>query len=199
MANLDRVTVTGIGSGTGSRQNNGGNNKNGLRYFPPHRGKQQAMALFTFLQGFKVDGGAERGSPVGGRALAQRLMAYAANAVTPGPLMLISDLMDDGWMDGMSALASHGFEVTVLHLLSPDELDPPLSGDLKLLDSENDAEVEITADYDFLDRYRQGLRAWQEELRHFCAARGMVYVSLDTSLPLEELLFAWLRRLGVLK
>jgi hypothetical protein len=87
----------------------------------------------------------------------------------------------------------------VVHILSPDELDPPLSGDLKLLDAETGAEVEITADYDMLARYRSGLAAWQEELRLFCGARGMHYVPVETSLPFEELLFAWMRRQGVLK
>ena len=67
------------------------------------------------------------------------------------------------------------------------------------MDSETEAQVEITADYDLLQRYRDGLAAWQEELRRFCGARGMHYVPVETSVPLEELLFAWLRRQGVLR
>ena len=47
--------------------------------------------------------------------------------------------------------------------------------------------------------YRDGLAAWREELRRFCGARGMHYVPVETSLLFEELLFAWLRRFGVLK
>ena len=104
-----------------------------------------------------------------------------------------------GWADGLRALASRGFEVTVLHILAPDEVNPELTGDLKLLDVETGAEVEITADYDLLGRYRDGLAAWQEELRHFCGARGMHYVPVETSVAFEELLFALLRRRGVLK
>jgi hypothetical protein len=113
--------------------------------------------------------------------------------------------MDDGWRQGLSSLAARGFEISVLHILSPDEVDPetftdpPLSGDFKLLDSETGIEVEITADYEILERYRQGLTRWRESWRRYCGARGMHYVSVETSLPLEELLFAWLRRQGVLK
>ncbi|UCC63329.1 MAG: DUF58 domain-containing protein, partial [Anaerolineae bacterium] len=73
------------------------------------------------------------------------------------------------------------------------------SGDFKLLDSETGAGVEITADYDLLQRYRDGLTAWQQELRHFCGARGIHYVSVETTVPFDELLFAWLRQRGVLK
>jgi hypothetical protein len=121
--------------------------------------------------------------------------------------LLFSDLLDDGWADGLNALAARGFEVTVLHILSPDEIDPEKStwlnatpsGDFKLLDVETGGEVEITADFERLQRYREGLADWQAELRWFCGARGMHYVPVETSLPFEELLFALLRRRGVLR
>ena len=41
---------------------------------------------------------------------------------------------------------------------------PELNGDLKLLDSENAAPVELTADYDVLARYRAELAKWRIEL-----------------------------------
>jgi uncharacterized protein (DUF58 family) len=180
LVGLDRVTVTAMG----------GDGSDTAGYFPPHRGKSQAFALFSFLSSLTSGGRTD---------LAPRLRAYALSATQPGPLLLFSDLLDEGWRDGLHALAGRGFEVTVLHLLSPDEVDPPLSGDLKLLDAETGAEVEITADYEMLARYREGLEDWQAEIRRFCGARGMHYVPVVTSLPFEELLFAWLRRQGVLK
>ncbi len=95
----------------------------------------------------------------------------------------------------------------MLHILAPDEVNPESSdwlsagpsGDFKLQDVETGAEVEITADYELLERYRAGLATWQEELRRFCGARGMHYAPVETSLPFEELLFAWLRQRGVLR
>jgi hypothetical protein len=129
--------------------------------------------------------------------LAASLKSYAA-AHQPGPLMLISDLMDDGWAEGLRALAARGFDITVLHLLAPAEVDPSLGGDLKLIDAETGAAVEITADYDLLQRYRQSVATWQTELRDFCGARGIHYVPVITSLPFEELLFSLLRQRGVL-
>lgn len=182
MAGLDRVTVTGLFGGSGA-------------YFPPHRGKQQAMKLFAFLLGLeKLDGSANSAPNV-----TRGLQNYAATAPAPGPLVIFSDLMDDGWLDGLRALANRGFEVTVVHLLAPEEAEPALEGDFKLLDAETGAGVEITSDYELLARYRAELAAWQADLRHFCAARQMGYVPLLTSVPLEELLFNWLRRTGVLR
>jgi uncharacterized protein (DUF58 family) len=201
LAGLDRVTVTALGASTNHQISKSTNQQavdDSVLYFPPRRGKGQALALFSFLQSL-TSGGRTHLSP--------RLRAYASAATQPGPLLLLSDLLDDGWADGLRALASRGFEVTVLHILAPDELNPETSewlggasaGDFKLLDIETGAEVEITADFDLLERYRDGLAAWQEELRHFCGARGMHYVPVETSLPFEELLFAWLRQRGVLK
>jgi len=195
LAGLDRVTITALGAlpdASGKSANGSG------RYFPPHRGKNQALALFSFLQNLAGQNNGENGR---GRSFdpARALRSYAAAASQPGPLMLLSDLMDDGWLDGLRALASRGFEVTLVHILAPEEVRPDLQGDLKLIDVESGAEVEITADYELLERYRQNLQAWQEELRRFCSARGMHYAPLDTSLPIEELLFAWLRQKGVLK
>jgi uncharacterized protein (DUF58 family) len=180
LAGLDRVTVRALG---------GKNNANG-GYFPPHRGKNQAFALFSFLSSLDADGRTD---------LAPRLRSYAAAAGQPGPLLLFSDLLDEGWQDGLHAVAGRGFEVTVLHLLAPEEVEPELSGDLKLLDAETGAEVEITADYEMLARYKEGLADWQNEIRRFCGARGIHFAPVTTSLPFEELLFAWLRRQGVLK
>lgn len=180
LAGLDRVTVTAL-----SARDNADNG-----YFPPHRGKRQAFALFSFLSTLQAAGRTN---------LAPRMRNYSIAAPQPGPLLLFSDLLDEGWQDGLHALASRGFEVSVVHLLSPDEVDPPLTGDLKLLDSETGAEVEITADFEMLSRYREGLADWQDEIRRFCSARGMHYVPVVTSLPFEDLLFAWMRRQGVLK
>lgn len=178
LAGLDRVTVSVLGAAHG----------NGT--FPARRGRQQAMALFSFLQ--TVDAGRQA-------ALGPRLRSYAAAALQPGPLLIASDLFDEGWSAGLGALAARGFEVTVLHVLAPEEVDPPLEGDLRLVDVEDGHEVEVTADYPMLQRYREGLAAWQAEVRRFCSAREMRYVPVVTDVPFEELLFAVLRTGGVLK
>lgn len=187
LVGLDRVTVTAVGN---SSKNGSGT------YFSPVRGKRQALSLFSFLQGLtnqNTNGIVNLSDP------AQTLRAYAAAHPQPGLLVLISDLMHDGWVEGLRTLASRGYEISVIHVLAPDEINPELDGDLKLIDSENNAEVEITADYDLLARYRQGITEWKADLRQFCRSRGIAYIPVETTLPLEELLFSWLQRQGVLR
>lgn len=177
LCGLDRVTVTAF-HGTGTRT------------FPPHRGKDQAMALFAFLSELPA------GSTTG---IASSLHSYAAAAPRPGPLLLISDLLDPGWQEGLHSLLMRPFEVTVLHLLSPDEVAPDLSGDLRLVDVETAGPCEVTADPLTLRRYRQGVAAWREELRQQCGRWGFAYVPLESDVPLETLIWAVLRKKGVLR
>jgi uncharacterized protein (DUF58 family) len=192
LAGLDRVTATVVGR----------NISNGTGYFPPHRGKRQALALFDFLQAI-IEHPAEQAYPRAAFDPSIALKAYANTRAPagsqPGSLVLLSDFMHDGWMEGLRALVSRGFEISVIHVLAPEEVDPELNGDLKLIDSEDASAVEITADYDLLTRYKQGLATWQADLQRFCSARGILYIPLTTAMPLEELLFAWLERQGVLR
>jgi len=182
LCGLDRITALAVGAG-----------KDG--FFPPHRGKRQALAYFDYLQNLVQPAGdlTVRLDPV------KTLRSYAAGVKTPGPLLVLSDLMDDGWLDGLRELSLRGFEVSLVHILAPDEADPQLEGDLKLLDVEGGPPVEVTADYDLLSRYRQNLADWQAEVRDFSRRRAMHYIPLVTTLPLDQLLFAWMRQRGVLR
>ena len=158
--------------------------------FPPHRGKRQALAWFDWLNGLQPGGQA---SPV------TALTYYAANVRRAGPLVVVGDLMDDGGREGIGRLAGRHYEVTLLHILAPQEIDPEWEGDLKLVDSETDAAVEITADFDLLSRYRSRVRAWQSEWQQFCAARAINYAPIATSLPFEGLVMSFLRKRGILQ
>lgn len=182
LCGLDRITSVAIG---GERD----------RVFPPQRGKRQALAYFEYLQALA----GPTLSTNGAVDPAKSLRAYAARVMQPGPVLVLSDLMDDGWLDGLRDLSARGFEISLIHILAPDEIEPQLEGDLKLLDVEGGAAVEITADYDLLTRYRQNLATWQTGLKEFCLRRGMHYVPLATTLPLDQLLFNWMRQRGLLR
>jgi uncharacterized protein (DUF58 family) len=184
LVKLDRVTASVIGNGSTAAGN----------HLPPRRGRRSALSLFSFLQVISTWDGlsSERGPE-------SWLNTYAAGARQPGPLLLFSDLMDEGWYRGLNNLGGRGFEVSVIHVLSPDEVNPELSGDFKLIDSESHSEIDVTADFETLERYRRGLDEWQDTWRRFCRVRGMHYVPVVTSQPLEDLLFSRLPRQGVLK
>jgi uncharacterized protein (DUF58 family) len=111
-----------------------------------------------------------------------------------GVVVLLSDLLDPGADRVIRELAATGSELIVLHLLSPDELDPALEGDLRLVDSESGDGIDVTVDLATIDDYKARLGAWQDGLADLAAKRRATYVPLSTDVPLTDLVFAELRR-----
>jgi uncharacterized protein (DUF58 family) len=137
--------------------------------------------------------------PAGG---ATDLVAAARHAAAQlhgrGVIVLLSDLLDPGADRVIRELAATGSELIVLHVLSPDELDPPLEGDLRLVDTETDERVDITADLATIDAYKDRLAAWKAGFADLAARRRASYVDLASDVNLAELMFAELRRRRVL-
>ena len=84
--------------------------------------------------------------------------------------------------------------LAILSALSPDELDPQLEGDLRLVDSETGEGIDVTVDLATIDQYKARLAAWQESFADLCAKRRASYLPMSTDLPLADLVFAELRR-----
>jgi hypothetical protein len=106
--------------------------------------------------------------------------------------------MDPGYLDALRDLAGTRCQLSVLHVLSPEEMDPEVPPDARLVDSETGQGVEVTGDADLNDRYRARLATWQDEISAFVGRRGGAYVAVPTDLDLADLLFDTLRRRRVL-
>src|SRR5439155_12977629 len=63
-----------------------------------------------------------------------------------GVVILFSDLLDPAADKIIRELAATGSELVILHVLSPDELDPQLEGDLRLVDVETGDGIAVTVD-----------------------------------------------------
>jgi len=130
------------------------------------------------------------------------LLAAARHAAAQlhgrGVIVLLSDLLDPSADRVIRELAATGSELIVMHILSPDELDPPLEGDLRLVDSETGDRVDITADLATIGAYRERLVAWKATFADIAAKRRASYVDLSSDVNLADLMFAELRRRRVL-
>jgi uncharacterized protein (DUF58 family) len=122
----------------------------------------------------------------------------AAQLTGRGVIVLISDLLDPNADRVVRELAATNSELIVLHVLSPEELDPTIEGDLRLVDSETGDGIDVTVDLATLDGYKARLAAWQESFADIAAKRRASYVNLPSDLPLADLVFAELRRRRVL-
>jgi uncharacterized protein (DUF58 family) len=115
-----------------------------------------------------------------------------------GVIVLLSDLLDPSADKVIRELAATGSELIVLHVLSPDELDPALEGDLRLVDTETGERVDITMDLATLDAYKARVAEWKAGFADLAAKRRASYVDLSSDVNLAELMFAELRRRRVL-
>jgi uncharacterized protein (DUF58 family) len=117
-----------------------------------------------------------------------------------GVLVLISDLLDkQGYDAAFRYLLAQRMDVYVIHVLSPEELDPELQGDLKLIDCEDQDAVEITVSAPLLKRYRQTMAAFIAGAKEFCTRRGMHYIPTNTTIPIEKFVSGYLNKRGLLR
>lgn len=164
---------------------------NDLDAFGPSRGRQHTVRMLRYLHG--VEGRGETD-------LDSLLSSYAAKAARPGLLFLISDLFSaSGFATGLSKLASRGYEIVVVHVLSPDEVEPTVAGDLRLVDSETGNVQEVSLDAGLMALYRQRLEQWRSDIRAQCMRRDAVYVAACTDTPWERVVLQDLRRAGVVR
>jgi uncharacterized protein (DUF58 family) len=117
-----------------------------------------------------------------------------------GILVLITDLMDKtGYEAAFRYLVAQQMDVYVVQVLSQEEIDPDVKGDLRLIDCEDADAAEITVSRPLLDRYKRTLAAFVDGARDFCTRRGMTYLLTNTKLPVEQLVANYLRQRGLIR
>lgn len=102
-----------------------------------------------------------------------------------GMVVLVSDLLMDmeETIRALRALRAAGHDVTVLHILDPDERDLPVDGELLFVDPESAAEVPATV-ADVRAAYRETVTGVLHEWRSRLAASGVGYEVVTTDAPL---------------
>src|SRR5215212_5367412 len=177
LSSEDRVAVTALGGRSARRQ-------------VALRGSGRVFRLLSALSAVPAAAGATD--------LVAAARHAAAQLTGRGVIVLLSDLLDPGADRVIRELAATGSELIVLHVLSPEELDPTLEGDVRLVDVESGDGIDVTVDLATIDDYKARLAAWQEGFADLAAKRGATYVPISTDLPLADLVFAELRRRRVL-
>ncbi len=147
----------------------------GIQQFGPARGRGYGVRLLNFINDLK---------PRGVVDLNAALRDYALRSPRPGLVLIVSDLFSpSGYVEGLTALLSKGSEVGIVHILAPDEIEPPLAGDLRLVDVETGAAQEVTIDGGMRHLYIERVQAWREGIRADCLRRGVHYLPIETITP----------------
>ncbi len=117
-----------------------------------------------------------------------------------GIVVLLSDLLDkDGYQNAIRALVARQYDVYIIQIFSPEELDPELTGDLQLIDSEDGDLADISVSPRLLERYKATMQAFVGEIRQFCSRRGIVHTTCSTAQDVDQLVANYLRSRGLVR
>jgi len=114
-----------------------------------------------------------------------------------GVAVLLSDFLTFGDLERpLNLLFSAGLEVCAVQLLTPEELRPDVTGDVRFVDSETGRTLDVSSAGELLGIYLDHLTALQADLATMCRQRSGRFLALDAETPIEAILFDVLRRRG---
>jgi uncharacterized protein (DUF58 family) len=157
---------------------------------PRFRGRNAASALFDHLQSL---------APAGETTLVAAANQLLSLPGPPGMTIVISDLLTPEWDDGIRRLPARRGELGVVHLLEPTDLDPDLSGDLELVDTESGVRLEVSLTSSVLADYRTLAHRWADDVAGRVRASGGAYLRLLTTDDLELSLLGRARMSGLVR
>ena len=178
LVNHDRVVLDTYSAGLGG----------GL---PSVRGRSQMYRVVQYL---------EQLQPSGASNLVAAAKAFATKHTGKGVVVVISDFLDkNGYEDALRYLVARNLDIYVIHVLSREEVEPELVGDLRLVDVEDEDVAEITISAPLLKRYKDNLNAFVTDLKSWCTKRGIAYIFTTNQVPFDKLVLNYLRERGLVK
>jgi uncharacterized protein (DUF58 family) len=178
LCRADRVKIESLG--TSSRKPG-----------PTLRGRSSLWRMQEYLDGI------EPGENV---SLAEGIKNFCLRNTGKGILVLLTDLMDkEGYEKALRFLVTQQMDVYLLHVLCPEELNPEIKGDLKLIDCEDEDIAEVTVSRPLMDKYKRTLATFIDGAKEFCTRRGMSYLMVSTETPVETLVANYLRKRGLVR
>jgi len=155
------------------------------------RGRRWMFKVMDFLGGADADGVSN---------LPKAAKQFAIRHPQPGIVMLLGDFYEKaGYEDGLRFLVGRHYDVYVIQTLSPEEIDPPLAGDLRLTDVEDEDVAEVTVTRPLINRYKRNLQAYCEGLKAYCTKRGITYLFTSTDVPFDQIVLSYFRQRGLLR
>jgi uncharacterized protein (DUF58 family) len=178
LVNLDRVVIEAFSDRV-------------THTMPVARGRRNLWRLLDFLN--KVQ-------PAGGSDMAQSLRNFSLRSSGKGILVILSDFMDkNGYEEALRYVIARQMDIYVIQILSQEEIEPDLVGDLKLVDVEDEDMAEITVNGPLLKRYKQNLAAYRQALHEFCNKRGVNCLFTSNQVPFDRLVLTYLRQRGLVR
>jgi hypothetical protein len=133
-------------------------------------------------------------------ALADVLSAHAARYQRGGLLVLCSDLLaPEGLAEALRSLPAPIWQILVLHIVDPHEINPPNGESAELVDAETNQRMPVVLDDRTLALFQRNVAEWQAGIRDACARRGASYAQIQTTWPFERQVIPYLHASRILR
>lgn len=96
------------------------------------------------------------------------------------PAVWCSDMWHTDWHAQLQQFAACTDQGVLLHILDSDELTPPFTGEITLIDSETHVHHTMTIDETMRQRYQTALQHRIADIQHACQQRAVQYLLVDS-------------------
>lgn len=115
-----------------------------------------------------------------------------------GVSIVFSDFFTTGGIeDAVKYLLYKKQDVILVHVLAPEELNPEIEGQIRLLDSETGEIRDISVTPVLLSQYDKKLNSFINNIREFCSRMGATYIQVSSEAPIEKIVFEEFTKAGI--
>jgi uncharacterized protein (DUF58 family) len=180
LCNLHRLTITALGPVEGGV----------MTMIRDLRGRRRLAELSRWVCSLE---------PMGAVPFSEGCKRIAVTRRGKGVMVVLSDFfIKEGYETGLRLLVGRGYDVFAIQVLSPQEIEPDVGGDLRLKDCEDGDTAEVTISAPLLRHYKKVLTAYNSRLRDFCARREIIQTTVPSNTAVDVLVLDYLRRRGLL-
>ncbi|MBI2425034.1 MAG: DUF58 domain-containing protein [Candidatus Hydrogenedentes bacterium] len=142
------------------------------------RGRNGARRVLSFLEGLSATGPTD---------FARSGQQFCTRGFRRGLVILLTDAYDaNGMRPCLDALRFGKHEAFLVQIVSPEEAEPGVSGDIRLVDQETGAHRDITVNERTRRRYREAFEGYCRDLQRFCLSKGLGYGRFRTDMPFQD-------------
>ena len=154
--------------------------------FPLTRGKAQILPLMKFLENLEVSGA--------DTSIARGVQGLVHRSGRSGMTVVVSDLFDEsGFESGLDQLRYRRYDGHVLQLHDQKELDPPMLGDVEMVDVETGSNRKVTVTERNIRKYKQLFEEHQLSVREYCRNYAMGCTQTPAHVPFDDLILNMMR------
>ena len=153
------------------------------------RGRGKVFNLLDFLSAL----------PAGERTdLERAVRGFVSRVRRPSLVVVVSDFYGlAGVQRAIDLLRFFKHQIYVIQVASPWELDPPIRGELRLVDAEASDHADLTITDSMLRRYKRAFEQFSADLRRYSMRHSIGYSLARTDTPFDAFLLQMLQRGGL--